>query len=204
MVGATSIILIHHPADQDRSYTALIAHSLIPDNSYTSPGLPDDQWQREAQRWFETGLAKFQYNAMEFPNVSYPKLYVKTRDSNSGITLAKNFTQIPELDEILSSQCGRQRVKLNGRGQNVSVLGLVILLVATVALFLVAKLLALWWDWPEPANERRKQWQQDHLLALWRLARGLPEEKSRLEGFTSLIPQYIPLNRMGSGVNSGP
>ncbi|KAK5954940.1 hypothetical protein OHC33_003619 [Knufia fluminis] len=185
---------------------ALIAHSIIPDNSYISPGLPDNHWQHEAQRWFETGLAKFQYKAMEYPNVSYPELYVKTGDIDSGISLTQNFTEIPEVDELLSSQCKNQLVKLNGRGQNVSVLGLALLLIATAVLYLVAKLLTWWGSKPSRTNGRRKLWQQDHFLALWHVARRVPktEAPSRMDKSALLGPEYIPLNKNTSVANSGP
>ena len=160
------------------SCAALIAHSITPDHSHTSPGLPDDQWKREARRWFETGLAKFQYKAMEFTNISYPEVYVIKDKVDSGITLAQNLTQIPGVDALLNAQCQTQLVKLNGRGQNVSVLGLSVLLIIMALAFSAAKLLNWWGDKPTKHDGRRRRWQEDEYLALWAVARDVPDTKS--------------------------
>ncbi|KAG9242953.1 hypothetical protein BJ878DRAFT_512967 [Calycina marina] len=152
---------------------ALIANSIVPEHTYSSPGLQKDQWQRETQRWFETGLAKFQYKAMQFPNVPAPKTYEPEFAMDN--KLAYNASMLKEINGYLVSQCGQQRVRLGSRGQNISVLGLFILS-GVAFLSLASKILLCWWaDRKPPSDEKKERWQQDHIWQLREAARHVPE-----------------------------
>lgn len=84
-----------------------------------------------------------------------------------------NYGNITELNEILQPQCESQLVKLNDRGQNVSVLGLVILLVLAAALMSFSLALQWWAGRDPPRGEKRRRWQQEQLLALWQVTQGV-------------------------------
>ncbi|KAI6764081.1 hypothetical protein HG530_007870 [Fusarium avenaceum] len=151
---------------------ALIAHSLVPEHTYKAPGLPPNQWQLEARRWFETGLAKLQYKVVQYTNMDFVKPFADIPLQQPEI-VDSNFGNTTELNEMLQSQCESQLVKLNGRGQNVSVLGLVIILVLAAALMTFSLALQWWAGRYPPRGEKRRRWQQEQLLELWQAAQGV-------------------------------
>lgn len=138
----------------------------MPRHTDKSPGLPSNQWQLEAQRWFETGLAKFQYKVLQYTNMDSVKPSIDIPFRLPEIK-PSTFMNITELDDHLEDQCGRQRVRLNGRGQNVSVLGLAVLLTLAFLLYVVAEVLYLWADREPAPGPRRERWQSESTLALW-------------------------------------
>jgi hypothetical protein len=144
----------------------------VPEHTYKSPGLPPNQCQLEARRWFETGLAKLQYKIVQYTNMDFVKPFADAPLQQPEI-VDSNFGNITKLNEILQSQCESQLVKLNGRGQNVSVVGLVIILVLATVLMILSLALQWWVGRDPPRGEKRKQWQQEQLLALWQAAQGV-------------------------------
>ncbi|KAF2260198.1 hypothetical protein CC78DRAFT_585087 [Lojkania enalia] len=154
---------------QSGQVSALIARSLVPRHTDKSPGLPSNQWQLEAKRWFETALAKLQYRLVQYTNISLIKPAVDV-DAEQPEIKPSTYANFTELDEILASQCDTQLVRLNGRGQNVSVLGLAVLLFLAVSLWVSSHALRWWADREPPKGEKWARWQRDELLALWRAA----------------------------------
>ncbi|KAF1830840.1 hypothetical protein BDW02DRAFT_601324 [Decorospora gaudefroyi] len=185
---ATGLRLSHYAMDNviDTSVrslgdNALIARSLLATHNLLSPGLLPNHWELETQRWFETGLARLQYQLTEYPNASYPDYSSSQTDPTSGILPASSFTSSPKVNKLLSSQCGQQRIRLNGRGQNVSVLGLSLLLAISALLF-IAKMLLFWLADREPKGKgMRQRWQENGVLELWRACRRSPETSELIQ-----------------------
>ena len=109
---------------------------------------------------------------LQYPNMHSPGQPANVTWGGASFKLARNFTAISEWNEQLAKQCGKQLAKINGRGQNVSVLGLAILLFFTVLLFLVSNVLWFWAGRKPPGGMKRERCQREQLLELWREAKG--------------------------------
>ncbi|KAI8710968.1 hypothetical protein NCS52_01510200 [Fusarium sp. LHS14.1] len=146
--------------------TALLANDVTSANH--SPGLPDNHWHIELQRWFETQLAKLQAHVVEFASV--PDL-----GPNIDITTPGMLFDSPETEAAraaLDQQCGTQKIQSSGQAQNFSLLGVVLIVLLGVVLLLV--------EWSlEPLFERLSRhspekmalmeaWNADEKLELWR------------------------------------
>lgn len=148
------------------SYLALLANDVTSANR--SPGLPDNHWHLEVQRWFETQLAKLQSHVVEFASV--PDL-----GPNIDVTTQGMLFNGPETEgarAALDQQCGTQKIQSSGQAQNFSLLGVVLIVLVGVILVLI--------EWSlEPLFERLSRhsfekralmeaWNADEKLELWR------------------------------------
>jgi hypothetical protein len=120
---------------------ALLAKELS--FQFLSPGLPSDQWRKEAMRWFETSLAKLQSQIVAFA----------ANDLDLGpygyISPAHNFTSKQAgVRDSLVAQCGNQLIQSSGQVQSFSFLGLMIVVCVTAVLLVAAlsleRCMALW------------------------------------------------------------
>ena len=128
-----------------------------------SPGLPDNQWQLETKRWFETGLAKLQANSNNFVNVSY-----SDQDSSGyKFVSAGRYTNDPDLNSELDKLCSKQRIRSNGRVQNFNVAYLIILLGLSLVAAGVSEVLAPWVV-QKFFTTAYKEWEADGLLGIWK------------------------------------
>jgi hypothetical protein len=98
-----------------------------------SLGLPDNQWQLEVTRWFETSLAKLQSSIVEYaqnnidPNGSLNVLGPSdVHDDPKGLVAA------------MKSQCTNQRIQSAGQVQSFSALGLILVVCITFVTGIVA------------------------------------------------------------------
>jgi hypothetical protein len=110
--------------------TALLAKEVLFDT--LSPGLPAYQWTLEATRWFTTSLAKMQGSMVE---------YAYNEDLGPYAVVAKpaNFSDQPTaVRKVLSQQCEAQRIRTSGEAQSFSVLGLGIVIGASILLTLLS------------------------------------------------------------------
>jgi hypothetical protein len=111
--------------------TALLAQESVFDGS--SIGLPQNQWQLEVRRWFETSLAKMQASFVEFVANDVDGSYIT-------VNSIKDNTSDP-LDKALLQQCHSQRIQATSFVQNFSLLG--ILVVICIRVFLIVLSLVL-------------------------------------------------------------
>lgn len=97
--------------------------------SLESYGLPDNQWQFEAQRWFETSLVILQSRIAAFP--------ANVQNSNfSSIQSPQNFGLGSPVDDALASQCNNQRIRATSQYQNFSFLGVLLIVILSVVLII--------------------------------------------------------------------
>lgn len=128
-----------------------------------SPGLPDDQWQLETRRWFETGLAKLQANTKNFANLPY-----SDRDSIAYKFIpAGSLTNSTDLNSELHKLCSQQRIRSNGQVQNFNVASLAILMGVSLITVFVSELLASW-GMERFCQAAYKEWEADGLLGVWK------------------------------------
>ena len=156
---------------------ALIANSILGKTILISPGLPDDQWQRETLRWFETGLAKLQANTIQFVNVPFT-----SRDSAVyELIPAKSFTKNSSIDLELEALCSEQRIRSRGRVQNFNVLSLGVLIGVSLSIIISYEFLIPWCAHRFFANGYR-EWESDGLLAIWKTSVDPQGEMDWVEG----------------------
>jgi hypothetical protein len=101
-----------------------------------SAGLPNNQWQLEVTRWFETSLAKLQSYIVQFvQNDVDPDGPFKLREPSYLPDDPKGFVA------ALQSQCTNQRIQTTGRVQSFSVLGLFLVVFLTLVIAIIAVIL---------------------------------------------------------------
>ncbi|KAL2136873.1 hypothetical protein VTI74DRAFT_599 [Chaetomium olivicolor] len=96
-----------------------------------SPGLPRNQWRREVEGWFQTGLARLQAIVVEFA--------VKTNTTKIGGREAQDkgrFGTKP-LTEGQRDQCKNQLVRAVGEVQNFSLVGVLVIVCVSSALIVM-------------------------------------------------------------------
>jgi hypothetical protein len=111
--------------------TALLAQESVFYGS--SIGLPQNQWQLEVRRWFETSLAKMQASFVEFVANDVDGSYIT-------VNSIKDNTSDP-LEKDLFQQCYSQRIQATSSVQNFCLLG--ILVVICIRIFLIGLSLVL-------------------------------------------------------------
>lgn len=128
-----------------------------------SPGLPDDQWHRETQLWFETGLAKLQANTNRYGNTR-----LSSRDAAAyRLVPAEGYTGIDDIDAELAGQCGTQRMQSRGQVQNFSVFRMAVLVGTSLLLVVAGQALSKLGRLKRFADGYRS-WEEDGLLAIWK------------------------------------
>lgn len=164
-----------------------------------SAGLPPNQWEIEAEGWFQTSLAKMQAYAVEFAN-------------NRGHVAAfanltfpgSNSSTLP----IWHHQCRSQRVANPGQYQVFSFLGLMILLFAGGLLY-AAKRAVVWLESKHPSPDH----DADDMFQLQNTVMGAPKVDGpegglpiQHPGYTAPVPQmkmgYIRYNALPSQPSS--
>jgi hypothetical protein len=111
---------------------ALLASNVVTSN--LSPGLPPNQWQLEAARWFDTSLAKLQSQLVGFAS-NTPSLY----SGGYYIQTAETIPDTPPgIRAAFVSQCKNQRIQSSREVQSFSVLGIGIVVSSTLLLIVLA------------------------------------------------------------------
>ncbi|EYB26052.1 hypothetical protein FG05_02196 [Fusarium graminearum] len=126
---------------------ALILEGLLRPGMPLLEPIPDNHWCSEVRLWFETGLAKFQFQVREFTNVKITPRDKAAYDFKSASILPSVYLNDSQLDtkkigQALDAQCQRQRVRSSGQLQNFSVFGTFFIVGASVLLWPVSLLAA--------------------------------------------------------------
>ena len=110
---------------------ALLARDTL--DLTTSPGLPSNQWQFEASRWFETSLVKLQSYIVDFASNT------QNLGSNGHVITPDEIPDNPPgVRAAYVSQCENQRIQTSSKVQSFSVLGLFIVVTLTCILGVVS------------------------------------------------------------------
>lgn len=106
------------------------ANKLI--SGFFSPGLPSNQWQIELEHWFQTGLANMQQRVVDYVDNPWA--------ADPSVLLAVQPPQTWDNDtkDALTRQCSQQRVQSTNQYQNFSFVGVVVVLVVSVALIVLS------------------------------------------------------------------
>jgi hypothetical protein len=107
---------------------ALLARDRLAD--YTGFSLPDNQWQLEVQRWFETGLAKLQAYVVEYA--------ANVADLGPYGSITEPSPATDPLDQAFYDMCFAQRIRNTGAYQSFSFLGLMIVICVGSTLILLS------------------------------------------------------------------
>jgi len=110
---------------------ALWANNLV--TVRTSPGLPDNQWQREVLGWFQTGLARLQAYVVDYASNDGGGGLSRFRVAQQSVNA--NVANLDESNRLLREQCGNQLIQMTGEVQNFSFLG--VMVIVCVSAFLV-------------------------------------------------------------------
>ncbi|KAK3615282.1 hypothetical protein LTR22_027495 [Elasticomyces elasticus] len=147
-----------HDSVNGRGASALLASETCFHNG--QPGLPNNQWQIEVDAWFATSLARLQQSVVEY-------VFKPTN-------LPPGVVSLPETDIPGQIMCRSQKVKAGSGFQNISLLGVVIIVLVGTVLILggltVDKIGSLVQRLLMPHAPERLAWALDEKCQLQRMA----------------------------------
>ena len=158
---AKHLILAINLASNFNTVTFLGPSALLAsDNVFEFIGttLPDDQWKREVEGWFQTSLARIQWFIIEWA--------AKSEDLGPyGYVAAPPQTTGNPVDEAEVDLCSRQRVRNTGAYQTFSFAGVMITVLVGLVFIIISWILDWTVSWVRRRAKSRHPWRETARIA---------------------------------------